>query len=92
MLDKDEITWNNIVSGLGDKKDVNFHIMKNRLYFPSDLYDTENLDYEKNASMVEYIDSAEEEGAMIATYADDLNKDMRYTHIEIHPSLLWEIW
>ena len=88
LLDSGELSWNDIVSGLGDKKDAKFHIMNNRLYDPSDLYDGENLDYAKHASMVEYIDSAEEDSAMIATYNEDLNKDIRYTHIEIHPSLL----
>lgn len=39
--------------------------------------------------VVEYIDTLEEETTMIATYLKDLSrKDMNYTHIEIHPSVI----
>ena len=41
------------------------------------------------SGIIEYIDAAEEENAMIAMFPDDLNNDnIKYTHCEIHPSLI----
>lgn len=87
-LESGETTWSQIVAGFKEKKDADFHIKRNKLYDITDLYGDEKVDYEKYASMVEYLDTAEEEASMIATYHEDLTKDTPYTHLEIHPSLL----
>ena len=49
-----------------------------------------DIDMEKprNQGIIEYIDTSEAETLLIAIYDSDLEKNNRYTNIEIHPSLL----
>ena len=54
----------------------------------TDLYDKSNIDELINKqAILEYIDTSEEEGAMIANRQEDFNNES-YTHMEIHPSIL----
>jgi DNA-directed RNA polymerase II subunit RPB2 len=88
-------TWNNIISGFLSKKGNGFSHKENIIFQIEDLYpDYEKsksiTDYFKNEeSLIEYLDTSEEESAMIATSLDDIKqKSKKYTHIEIHPSLI----
>lgn len=42
----------------------------------------------KNMNIVEYLDVEECNSRLIATSVEDLKKDVQYTHMEIHPSLI----
>jgi len=95
-IESETITWNEIVAGTKEKADERFSIKKNRIYELTKLYpDLEDKDestifnvLHKNKSVVDYVDTAEEETALIAITQEDLKKSKYYTHIEIHPSLL----
>ena len=86
-LNNGTMTWKELVSGFKDKK-IDYSINNHNIYSVRDLYGDSKIDFEKYTSMVEYIDSAEEDYALIATYEKDLKKGNLYTHVEIHPSLL----
>jgi hypothetical protein len=43
---------------------------------------------QKYKSVIDYLDVAEEESALIANQSDDNKKDKYYTHVEIDPSLI----
>jgi len=96
LLDKGSITWEQIVSGLRKKEDPRFSFKNNKIYDLEELYpDISNQDQDvvynalqKNKSMIDYIDTSEEESALIAIAQEDLKKSKYYTHIEIDPSLL----
>jgi DNA-directed RNA polymerase II subunit RPB2 len=96
QIESGKITWEEIVSGVKDKADKQFTIKNNNIYELTELYpDIDNKNHEvaynilqKNKSVVDYVDTAEEETALIAITHDDLKKSKFYTHIEIHPSLL----
>ena len=95
MLNEGKISWEQIISGFKEKKDANFLTKKNKLYNLVDLYpdisDTqENIlnNLEKYKAMVDYIDTAEEESALIAVDVENLKKNKLYTHLEIDPSLI----
>ena len=96
LLDKGSITWEQIVSGLRKKEDTNFSFKNNKIYNLEELYpDISNQDQDvvynalqKNKSMIDYIDTSEEESALIAISQEDLKKSKYYTNIEIDPSLL----
>jgi len=96
LLDKGTITWEQIVSGLRKKEDPRFSFKNNKIYDLEELYpDISNQDQDvvynalqKNKSMIDYIDTSEEESALIAIAQEDLKKSKYYTHIEIDPSLL----
>jgi len=42
----------------------------------------------KNKSVIDYLDTAEEESALIANYDEDVKKSKFFTHVEIDPSLI----
>jgi DNA-directed RNA polymerase II subunit RPB2 len=95
MLQKNKLSWDQIISGFMSKSDENFDSKKNQIYELKKLYptigDTKEEVFNKlraNQSMVDYIDPAEEETALIASNVDDLKKSKYYTHMEIDPSLI----
>jgi DNA-directed RNA polymerase II subunit RPB2 len=94
-LNKGTITWDQIISGLKEKAVENFNVKNNKLYDLINLYpdigkEQENIMdvLQKNKSIVDYLDTSEEESALIAMYPDDLKKSKYYTHMEIDPSLI----
>lgn len=95
LLANGKITWEQIVSGLKAKSDDKFSIKKNRLYDLHELYPDISTDQDavynflsKNKAIIDYVDTAEEEAALIAIAKDDLKKSKYYTHLEILPSLI----
>jgi DNA-directed RNA polymerase II subunit RPB2 len=95
LLESGKISWEQIISGFMKKIDENFKTKNNKLYQTKELYGEIGFDeasgikkLEKYVSMVDYIDTAEEESALIATHTDDLKKNTWYTHLEIDPSLI----
>ena len=96
LLKKSEITWEQIISGFMEKTDKNFKTKNNLIYEINQLYklsegETEEGFFKKlhnYKSIVDYVDTAEEESALIATNLEDLHKNKWYTHLEIDPSLI----
>jgi len=93
LLDSGKITWAQIVAGFKTKKDENYSIKNNKIYNVVELYgagSAEDMmrDFKTHQSVVDYLDTAEEESSLIATYHEDLKKSRFYTHMEIDPSLL----
>ena len=94
-LNDGSITWTQVVSGIKKKSDEQFGIKNNKLYDLKDLYsdignEKENIIniLHKNKAIVDYVDTSEEETALIAINPDDLKKSKYYTHMEIDPSLI----
>ena len=95
LLDRGEISWEQIISGTMKKSDENFKTKNNRIYDLKELYSnigsnkTEIIaKLEAHKSIVDYIDTSEEESALIACSVDDLQKNKWYTHLEIDSSLI----
>jgi DNA-directed RNA polymerase II subunit RPB2 len=89
------ITWQEITSGFLQKTDEKFSIKSNITYDLHELYSDigSNLEtisklLETNKSVVDFVDTAEEESALIATKEEDFNSNNYYTHMEIDPSLI----
>jgi len=94
-LNEGKITWEQIISGLKEKADEKYNIKNNKLYDLINLYpdigkEQENIMsvLQKNKSIVDYVDTSEEESALIAMNPDDLKKSKYYTHMEIDASLI----
>ena len=92
MLDG-SATWSEMTTGFGKKVDDKFDPNGCRVYdSPADLYGVDDIT--KLASVkapIEFIDSAEEETALIAMDNAQLKQkgvDSGFTHLEIHPSLM----
>jgi DNA-directed RNA polymerase II subunit RPB2 len=96
LINDNAYSWNQAVGGFIEKHVENYDIKNNIIYTIDELYpqlekisnkDFEDM-FEKNKSVIEYIDSSEEEGLLVATKSDDLKKHKYYTHIEIDPSFM----
>ena len=95
LLNNGTITWQQIVSGFKAKSDENYNFKKNKLYDLYELYPDMGKNQEdiynslqKHKSVVDYLDTSEEESAFIAITNADLKKSKYYTHVEIDPSFL----
>ena len=90
LLDRGTITWEQIISGFMNKSDENFQTKNNKIYELQELYRGIGSNKEevfnklmKNKAVVDYVDTAEEEVALIAITKEDLKKNSYYTHMEI---------
>ena len=90
-----KLSWEHIISGIMPKADDHFNTKNNKIYSLAKLYP--DLTKDKNEiikkltrgqSAVDYVDTAEEETALIAIKPEDLNSNKKYTHLEIDPSLI----
>jgi hypothetical protein len=94
ILNEGSITWEQIISGFETKADEGFYSKNNKIYDLHELYpkiaknpSVFNI-LKENGSLVDYVDTAEEESALIAVTPDDLKKNKYYTHMEIDASLI----
>jgi DNA-directed RNA polymerase II subunit RPB2 len=95
MMNDNAISWEQVISGFMKKSDELFNTKNNVIYELKQLYPDIGSDKEEifaklknNMAILDYVDTAEEETALIATNIDDLNKNKHYTHLEIDPSLI----
>ena len=89
---KKETPWQNMLLGTGAKPD-SFNIDECKVYNPTELYDIESHEelvkqLDDHKGFIEYIDTSESESSLIAMTKNDLSRNPRYTHIEIHPLLI----
>jgi DNA-directed RNA polymerase II subunit RPB2 len=95
QIESGKIKWSQIVCGLKNKADEHFSPKLNKIYDLIELYpdianDQEKIYYElmKNKAPIEYVDTPEEESALIAMTPDDMKKSKYYTNVEIDPSII----
>ena len=95
MLEQGTITWEQITAGFMKKTDDQFTIKNNQIYDLFELYqdigtqkDAIFQKLDKHRAIVDYLDTSEEETALIATTVDDMSKSKWFTHMEIDPSLI----
>jgi DNA-directed RNA polymerase II subunit RPB2 len=94
-LDSGRITWEQLVGGTLKKSDEHYSSKNNRLYNVKDLYHDIGSDkaailrnLEKGRAAIDYIDTSEEETALIANTMSDVKKNKWYTHLEIDASFI----
>jgi len=93
-LDSGTITWEQLIGGIIDKYDEKYTSKNNKLYELKELYNigsdkaTILKKLEHGRAAIDYLDTSEEETALIANSINDLKKSKWYTHLEIDPSLI----
>ena len=90
-INKNDFTWEQLITGFAQKKDPNFSMRAGRLYDTvADLYNVTNASaLSATQGVIDYLDTSETEGALIAMDYDIAAQMKKpYTHIEIHPSLM----
>ena len=97
IIQSRKYTWSQVVSGFEKKNDELFNVRNNILYDVNTLYPGyDSLDkilefFEKNRAIIDYIDTSEEESALIATFTNKIKDNKYYTHCEIDPSLIFGV-
>ncbi len=87
-ISSNNFSWSNLISGFAKKKINDYVINSCEFYNIDELYETNDFEKLTNSqAIIEYIDTAEEESALISNDYDFVD-NKPYTHIEIHPSLL----
>jgi DNA-directed RNA polymerase II subunit RPB2 len=92
-----QYSWSQVVAGFEKKNTDNFSLRNNVLYNSNDLYPGyKTLDrlldmLQQNKGIVDYIDTSEEEVALIATRPEQIKDNKFYTHSEIDPSLMFGV-
>jgi len=87
-INGNNFSWNNLISGFSKKKDDDYDVNTCKYYKLNELYDTDDFDKVENTeAIIDYIDTTEEETALISSDYE-LQENIPYTHVEIHPSLL----
>lgn len=97
-LASNKFTWKEVVGGFKKKSDENYDYKAGVIYDVEELYPdlssgepSDEQVLKKYQSAVDYIDTAEEEDAMVAITTCDMKKSKYYTHIEIDPSLIFGV-
>jgi len=95
----DDFSWSQLLSGFSPKK-ISYSLNTCKIYDTKELYDidedsrsTEHTTYKflnKNKAIIDMLDTAESEGALISIHSTDFT-DKRHTHVEIHPSLILSV-
>jgi DNA-directed RNA polymerase II subunit RPB2 len=97
IIDSRDYTWQQLVSGFEKKNVDNFNVRNNILYDTNTLYpgfDTLAglLDmFENKKAIIDFMDTSEEESALIATTVEQVKDNKYYTHVEIDPSLMFGV-
>jgi DNA-directed RNA polymerase II subunit RPB2 len=90
ILATGEFTWNDLISGFNQKRDAAFHPNHYKMYEIDELYGGKNKIDENKSAILDFIDTSETEGTLIALNSDELaRKTRKYTHMEIHESLIF---
>jgi len=95
LLKKDKLDWTDLICGYRKKKVKEFDPKENKFYEIDELYEGVNgiTDLLDSKAIIDYMDTSEADNSFIALQNETLHKDMRqkYTHMEIHESLLFGI-
>ena len=91
-LESSNFKWKDLVTGFGKEIIENYNYEDCNIHSLKKLYGIENIkQLQSSQCVLEYLDTSESEGALIQINynAKDKSKNKKkYTHLEIHPSLL----
>jgi DNA-directed RNA polymerase II subunit RPB2 len=90
MLESGNFNWHNVIGCTDTKIIKTYRIDSNIIYTPRQLYGVDDIGTVQSANIpdiIEYIDTSEAESALITL--SYLARDKPYTHVEIHPSLMY---
>ena len=97
LLQSDNTSWLNMICGFNERES-GFSLKENKIYELNELYkdvtETNPAKLEKfinKKAVLDYIDSNESEQSMIALSKETLTENKKFTHVEIHPSLIFGV-
>jgi DNA-directed RNA polymerase II subunit RPB2 len=90
MLKSGKFNWHNIIGCTETKTIKTYKTDSNIIYTPRELYGVDSIVTVQSNNIpdiIEYVDTSEAESALIAL--SYIARDKPYTHVEIHPSLMY---
>ena len=81
-------SWNELTTGFNEKRIENFNPNENKIYELQELYKNVSSEKDLKKAVIDFIDSSESENALISINQEEYPKK-KYTHLEIHESLLF---
>lgn len=86
--DETRLSWHNLICGYETMLDKDFNIKNHNIYTPEALYGKNDVT-QYRASSIDLVDTSEFDGSLIAMdYSQVIIPEFKYTHVEIHPSLV----
>ena len=86
--DESILSWHNLICGYETMLDKDFSIKNHKIYTPEALYGKTDVTQYRGSS-IDLVDTSEFDGALIAMeYSQIIVPELKYTHVEIHPSLV----
>jgi DNA-directed RNA polymerase II subunit RPB2 len=94
-IEQDEFTWTDLVAGFNPRKS-DFSTQDMKIYSLKELYQDSRTEspsalttFKKKQAIIDYVDTSESEDTLIAINSEALeDSSKRYTHMEIHESLI----
>ena len=84
--------WSKIMSGFQKKEVRGFSLYDGKYYTWEELYKTPLSNIKHSKSLLEYVDSQETEGTLIAMNFSDVKSEItNHTHCELHPSTTYGV-
>ena len=84
--------WSQIMSGFNKKVVPGFSLYDGKYYTWEELYKTPLSNIKHSKSLLEYVDSQETEGTLIAMNFSDVKSEItNHTHCELHPSTTYGV-
>ena len=84
--------WLKMISGFHAKSDPNYNPYSEKFYTWEELYKLDTAQIKKSKALLEYVDSQETEGTLIALHnSETIIKSSHHTHCEIHPSTTYGV-
>ena len=77
--------WLKMISGFHPKHDTKYNPYSGKFYTWEELYKVDKAHMKKSKALLEYVDSQETEGTLIAMHNSETTTT-KHTHCEIHPS------
>uniref|UniRef100_A0A6C0DRM1 DNA-directed RNA polymerase n=1 Tax=viral metagenome TaxID=1070528 RepID=A0A6C0DRM1_9ZZZZ len=95
-IEADKFTWRDLTTGFNKKMIENFDPNAYKIYELSELYNADSAEPSKlkrfleEKAVIDFMDCSESENAMIALNKEILerNKTKKYTHLELHDSVI----
>jgi DNA-directed RNA polymerase beta subunit len=100
-IQEGDFSWSNLVTGFNNKRIENVEYTLPKIYELSELYvgvesesnPTKLERFIQDKAIIDYIDPSESENAMILMHLNETNANdiSKYTHLEIHESLIFGV-
>ena len=95
-IESGKFDWTNLITGFNKKNIADFDPNAYKMYTMKDLYNTEGNNpailkrFLEEKAIIDYIDPSESENALIALNKETIekNQSLKYTHLEIHESVV----